>query len=282
MMKKDKFFITTSIVYTSALPHIGNVYEMILADAIARFKKMEGYSVFFQTGTDEHGQKIENKALMNKMSNQEYVDFISYEIKQVYKSVNIEYDYFIRTTNEKHKQYVQKFIDQLFQQKDIYLGIYQGWYSISEESYVSEKDLIDKKLPSGETPIWMQEEVYFFKLSKYQPLLLQYLKENPDLIKPLARRKEILNLLKEPLADLSISRTSFKWGIPLPFDNDHITYVWFDALSNYITSLLDDPGKDYSKNWYDHKNLVKYWPPDLQIIGKDIVRFHLIYYLSFL
>ncbi|MDV3197578.1 MAG: class I tRNA ligase family protein, partial [Candidatus Phytoplasma australasiaticum] len=197
MMKKDKFFITTSIVYTSALPHIGNVYEMILADAIARFKKMEGYSVFFQTGTDEHGQKIENKALMNKMSNQEYVDFISYEIKQVYKSVNIEYDYFIRTTNEKHKQYVQKFIDQLFQQKDIYLGIYQGWYSISEESYVSEKDLIDKKLPSGETPIWMQEEVYFFKLSKYQPIVLKYLQDHPDLIKPFARRKEILNLLKE-------------------------------------------------------------------------------------
>ncbi|MDV3192733.1 MAG: class I tRNA ligase family protein, partial [Sweet potato little leaf phytoplasma] len=137
-------------------------------------------------------------------------------------------------------------------------------------------------MPSGETPIWMQEEVYFFKLSKYQPLLLKYLKENTDLIKPLACRKEILNLLKEPLADLSISRTSFKWGIPLPFDNDHITYVWFDALSNYITSLLDDPEKDYSKNWYDHKNLVKYWPPDLQIIGKDIVRFHLIYYLSFL
>ncbi|MDV3157364.1 MAG: methionine--tRNA ligase [Candidatus Phytoplasma australasiaticum] len=282
MIKKDKFFITTSIVYTSALPHIGNVYEMILADAIARFKKMEGYSVFFQTGTDEHGQKIENKALMNKMSNQEYVDFISYEIKQVYKSVNIEYDYFIRTTNEKHKQYVQKFIDQLFQQKDIYLGVYQGWYSIAEESYISEKDLIDKKLPSGETPIWMQEEVYFFKLSKYQSLLLKYLKEHPDFIKPLVRRKEILNLLKEPLADLSISRTSFKWGIPLPFDNTHITYVWFDALSNYITSLLDYPEKDCSKIWYDHKNLVKYWPPDLQIIGKDIVRFHLIYYLSFL
>ncbi|MDV3174574.1 MAG: methionine--tRNA ligase ['Bonamia sp.' little leaf phytoplasma] len=282
MSQKDKFFITTSIVYTSALPHIGNVYEMILADAISRFKKMEGYSVFFQTGTDEHGQKIENKAVQNKMSTQEYVNYISNEIKRIYVSVNIQYDYFIRTTDEKHKKYVQKFIDQLFKQKDIYLGVYQGWYSIAEESYISDKDLIDKKLPSGETPIWMKEEVYFFKLSKYQSIVLEYLKDHPDLIKPFARRKEILNLLKEPLADLSISRTSFKWGIPFPFDSSHITYVWFDALSNYITSLLEEPSKNDSQLWYDHLNLVKYWPPDLQIIGKDIVRFHLIYYLSFL
>ncbi|MDO8059132.1 class I tRNA ligase family protein ['Crotalaria aegyptiaca' phytoplasma] len=282
MVSKDKFFITTSIVYTSSLPHIGNVYEIILADAISRFKKMEGYSVFFQTGTDEHGQKIENKALINKMSNQEYVDYISNEIKQIYDSVNIQYDYFIRTTGEKHKKYVQKFINQLFEQKDIYLGVYQGWYSIAEESYVSDKDLIDNKLPSGETPIWMKEEVYFFKLSKYQPILLQYLKDHPDLIKPVARRKEILNLLKEPLADLSISRTSFRWGIPLPFDNAHITYVWFDALSNYITGLLKFPQSNDDQLWHEDLNFVKYWPPDLQIIGKDIVKFHLIYYLSFL
>jgi methionyl-tRNA synthetase len=275
MLEKKIFYISTSIVYASDIPHIGNVYEMILADSIARFKKLEGYDVYFQTGTDEHGQKIEQKALKAGISNQEYVDNISEKIKKIYDLMNIQYDYFIRTTNPLHKQNVQKIINKLIKKNDIYLGKYEGWYSISEENYISEKDLINGKTIHGEKPIWASEEVYFFQISKYQEKLLKYLKNNKNLILPLQRKKEILNLLKKPLSDLSISRTSFKWGIPLDFDPKHIVYVWIDALSNYITSFNC---QNINNNFDKNEKFMKYWPCDLHVIGKDISRFHLIYW----
>ncbi|TVY12325.1 methionine--tRNA ligase [Candidatus Phytoplasma pini] len=270
-LNKKKFYISTSIVYASAIPHIGNLYEMILADAIARFKRLDGYDVYFQTGVDEHGQKIERKAIENKQNTQEYVDQISKAIIKIYNQLNIKYDYFIRTTNDFHYQNVQKIIEQLLKQEDIYLGIYEGWYSVAEESYISEKDLKDGKTINGEIPIWYKEEVYFFKLSKYQKQLLDYLEKTPNLILPQQRKKEILFLLKEPLTDLSISRTSLKWGIKLNFDNQHVVYVWIDALSNYITGL------GYKLEQKNAK-FKKYWPCDLHVIGKDISRFHLIYW----
>ncbi|WCA22287.1 methionine--tRNA ligase [Candidatus Phytoplasma oryzae] len=274
--KKKKFYISTSIVYASAIPHIGNIYEMILADVIARFKRMEGYQVYFQTGTDEHGQKIEQKAKKENSSNQNYVDNISNQIKKIYDLVNVKYDYFIRTTNILHKQNVQNIIEKLFKQKDIYLGKYEGWYSVSEERFISEKDLINGKTINEEIPIWSSEEVYFFKLSNYQKRLLDYLKNNENLILPIQRKKEILNLLNEPLTDLSISRNSVKWGISLTFNPEHIVYVWIDALSNYITG--------FNCCFYNNKVCLKnekfnyYWPCDLHVIGKDISRFHLIYW----
>ncbi|WBL31234.1 methionine--tRNA ligase [Candidatus Phytoplasma sacchari] len=273
--KKKKFYISTAIVYASSIPHIGNIYEIILADSISRFKKLEGYNVYFQTGTDEHGQKIEQKAKEEGIDNQKYVDKISLQIKKIYDLFNIEYDYFIRTTNPLHKKNVQNILEILIRKKDIYLGKYEGWYSVSEESFVSEKDLIDGKTLNGEIPIWSSEEVYFFKLSNYQQKLINYLKSDNNLILPTTRKKEILNLLKEPLPNLSISRTSFKWGIDLTFDNKHIVYVWIDALSNYITGFnccfYPDVKLKNSKFNY-------YWPCDLHIIGKDISRFHLIYW----
>jgi methionyl-tRNA synthetase len=275
-VQKKNFYISTSIAYASGIPHIGNVYEMILSDSIARFKKMDNYDVYFQTGTDEHGQKIEKKASQKKVNTKFYVDYISSEIKRIYNSVGINYDNFIRTTDDSHKKTVQAIIDKLFKKGDIYLGTYEGWYSVIEESYISQKDLIDGKTTSGETPIWFKEEVYFFQLSKYQDKLLTFLKKNDNLILPKERRKEILNLLKEPLTDLSISRTSFKWGIPLNFNPNHIVYVWIDALSNYITGL----GFQISENGQNLQNekFLKYWPCDLHVIGKDISRFHLIYW----
>ncbi|QTX02812.1 methionyl-tRNA synthetase [Candidatus Phytoplasma luffae] len=272
LMDKKNFYIATSIVYASSVPHIGNVYEMILADVISRFKKLEGYNVYFQTGTDEHGQKIEKKALQQGLSTQKYVDKISLKIKNIYDKMNIKYDFFIRTSDSFHKDKVQKIIDILFKQKDIYLGVYEGWYSVYEESFISEKDLIDGKTINGETPVWTKEKVYFFKLSKYQDRLLKYLENDPELILPQSLKKEILNLLKTPLMDLCISRTSFQWGIYLNFDPKHIVYVWIDALSNYITSLgypfLDDVNDKFKT----------FWPCDLHIIGKDISKFHLIYF----
>ncbi|MDW3617780.1 MAG: methionine--tRNA ligase [Candidatus Phytoplasma pruni] len=275
-VKKKKFYISTSIAYASGIPHIGNVYEMILSDSIARFKKMDHYDVYFQTGTDEHGQKIEKKASQEKINTQEYVDHISFEIKRIYDSVGVNYDHFVRTTNDYHKKTVQAIVNKLLKKGDIYLGTYEGWYSVVEESYIAEKDLIDGKTASGETPVWSKEEVYFFQLSKYQERLLTYLNDNPHLILPKERRKEILNLLKEDLTDLSISRTSFKWGIPLSFDPNHVVYVWVDALSNYITGLgfqLSEDGQILP-----NEQFLKYWPCDLHVIGKDISRFHLIYW----
>ncbi|MBP3059384.1 methionine--tRNA ligase [Texas Phoenix palm phytoplasma] len=275
MNKKDKkkFYISTSIVYASSRPHIGNLYEIILSDVIARFKRMDGYDVYFQTGTDEHGQKIEQKAIQKNFTPKEYVDFFSFEIEKIYKKMNIKYDYFARTTDSFHKNIVQKIVKKFFEQKDVYLGNYEGWYSVFEESYISEKDLIEGKTASGETPIWAKEEVYFFKLSKYQKKFLIFLEKNDNLIFPEKRKKEILNWLKEPLPDLSITRTSFKWGVELDFDPKHVVYVWVDALMNYITGLRYDPTK---KKEEQSKKFLKYWPCDLHVIGKDISRFHLV------
>ncbi|WP_349402199.1 methionyl-tRNA synthetase [Candidatus Phytoplasma solani] len=272
MQSKTKFYLSTSIAYTSGIPHVGNVYEVILADAIARFKRLDGYDVFFQTGTDEHGQKIEQKASLQAIPPQLYVNHVSLEIKRIYDLMQISYDHFIKTTNQNHQKAVQSIFDKLWQQGDIYLGQYQGLYSVAEEAYVSEKDLVDGKTFNGETPILISEATYFFKLSKYQNRLLNYLKNNPNLIKPETQRKELLNLLKEPLNDLSISRTSFKWGIPVPFDKKHVIYVWIDALSNYLTGLGYHPNQNPSKQF------IHYWPCDLHVIGKDILRFHLIYW----
>lgn len=273
LSKKKNFYIATSIVYASDIPHIGNIYEMILADVVSRFKKLEGYNVYFQTGSDEHGQKIEKKALQKNLKTQDYVDQISDQIKTIYKKMNIEYDFFIKTSDPLHKKRVQNIVQKLLKKGDIYLGVYEGWYSVNEESYISEKDLIDGKTVNGEIPIWTKEEVYFFKLSKYQDQLLKYLNNDPHLILPSNIKKEILNLLKEPLTDLSISRTSFKWGIDLTFDPKHVIYVWIDALSNYITGLnypfFNNDASDKFK---------EFWPCGLHVIGKDISRFHLIYY----
>ncbi|KXT29141.1 methionine--tRNA ligase [Candidatus Phytoplasma oryzae] len=276
LIKKKKFYISTSIVYSSSIPHIGNIYEMILADVITRFKRLKGYDVYFQTGTDEHGQKIEQKAKKEGFSSQKYVNNVSDKIKKIYDLMNIKYDYFIRTTHALHKKNVQYILEKLIEKKDVYLGKYEGWYSVSEESFVSEKDLINGKTINGEKPIWSSEEVYFLKLHRYQKKLLNYLQSEKNLILPKQRKKEIFNLLEEPLSDLSITRTSFKWGIPLTLDSKHIVYVWIDALSNYITGFncLMQDNCIFTKN----KKFNYYWPCDLHVIGKDISRFHLIYW----
>jgi len=276
MTSKTPYYISTAIAYASAIPHIGNVYEAILADAIARFKRLEGYDVYFQTGTDEHGQKIESKANEKNIPPQAYVDHISQEIRRIYDQVDISYDRFVRTTDDFHKQSVQSIFDQLLKKGDIYLGTYQGWYSVSEESYIQEKDIIDGKGPQGDTLVWMEEEVYFFKMSLYQERLIQYINDHPEFIAPESRKNEMLqNFLSEPLPDLSVSRTSFKWGIPVIGHDQHVVYVWMDALSNYITGLLYHP--DHASN-----EMTQYWPADVHLIGKDILRFHTIYWPIFL
>lgn len=275
MNELKKFYITTSILYASALPHIGNIYEIILADVIARFKRLDGYDVFFQTGTDEHGQKIEQNALKQNLSPQTYVQKISAQIKNIFDKVNIKYDNFIQTSESKHKKTVQLIIDKLLAKGDIYLGVYEGWYSVAEESYVMPKDLIDGKTLNGEVPVWTKESVYFLKLSRYQERLISYLNNENHLVLPTDKKKEMLNLLSTPLPDLSISRTSFKWGIPFNFDNQHIVYVWIDALSNYLSGLDYHPITSSQKQ---PSSFVRYWPCDLHVIGKDISRFHLIYW----
>ena len=270
---KEKYYITTAIAYSSAVPHIGNVYEAILADSIARFKRLKGYDVFFQTGTDEHGQKIESKAIDNELSTKEYVDVISSEIKRIYDKVHISYDQFVRTTDERHIKSVQAIFKKLYEQGDIYLGKYEGWYSVSDESFISEKDIVDGKAPSGDTPVWTAEDAYFFKISKYQERLVKHIEDNPNFIAPESRRNEMLqNFLKEELPDLSVSRTSFKWGVPVDFDDDHVVYVWIDALSNYISGL------GYNPDEAETDAFKKYWPADVHLIGKDILRFHTIYW----
>jgi len=270
---KKTYYLTTAIAYASAIPHIGNVYEAILADSIVRFKRLDGYDVFFQTGTDEHGQKIENKAGLNELSPKTYVDHISTEIKRIYQKVGVSYDQFVRTTDERHIKSVQAIFKQLYDPGDIYLGEYEGWYSIAEEAFVLEKDIVDGKGPNGDVPVWTKEAAYFFKLAPYQERLLKHLEEHPEFIEPESRRNEMVqNFLKEPLPDLSVSRTSFKWGIPVEFDEGHIVYVWIDALSNYITGLNYNPDQPHSVE-FD-----KYWPADVHLIGKDILRFHTIYW----
>ncbi|MDO9628481.1 MAG: methionine--tRNA ligase [Acholeplasmataceae bacterium] len=272
-MEKKTYYLTTAIAYASAIPHIGNVYEAILADAIVRFKRLEGYDVFFQTGTDEHGQKIESKAINNELSPQTYVDHIASEIKRIYDRVNVSYDQFVRTTDERHIKSVQAIFKKLYDQGDIYLGEYEGWYSIAEEAFILEKDIVDGKAPNGDIPVWTKEAAYFLKLAPYQERLLKHIEEHPEFIEPESRRNEMVqNFLKEPLPDLSVSRTSFKWGIPVEFDPGHIVYVWIDALSNYITGL------DYHPDHGLSNEFKKYWPADVHLIGKDILRFHTIYW----
>lgn len=270
---KKPYYISTAIAYSSAIPHIGNVYEAILADAIARFKRLDGYDVYFQTGTDEHGQKIEGRARDNELSPQAYVDHISSEIKRIYDKVHVQHDRFVRTTDADHVKAVQTIFKQLYDQDDIYLGKYEGWYSMADESFILEKDIIDGKAPSGDVPVWTSEDAYFLKLSKYQDRLIKHIEENPTFIEPDSRRNEMFqNFLKESLPDLCVSRTSFKWGVPLPFAPGHVVYVWIDALSNYITGLGYHPDEPETEAFK------KYWPADVHLIGKDILRFHTIYW----
>lgn len=273
MMDKKPFYLTTAIAYSSAIPHIGNVYEAILADAMCRFKRALGYDVRFQTGTDEHGQKIENKAKDNNLTPQVYADTISNEIKRIYNLVDVKYDKFVRTTDADHVEAVQAIFKKLYDQGDIYLGKYEGWYSVSEESFILEKDIVDGKGPAGDIPVWTSEDAYFFKMSAYQDRLIKHIEDHPDFISPESRKNEMIqNFLKEPLPDLSVSRTSFKWGVPVSFDDGHVIYVWIDALINYITGLGYHPDKEPT-------DLFKtYWPADVHLIGKDILRFHTIYW----
>lgn len=273
MMENKKYYLTTAIAYASGIPHIGNVYEAILADAIVRFKRLEGFDVFFQTGTDEHGQKIEGKAEINELTPQAFVDHISSEIKRIYDKVGVSYDQFVRTTDDRHVKSVQAIFKKLYDQGDIYLGEYEGWYSVAEEAFVLEKDIVDGKGPNGDIPVWTKEAAYFLRLAPYQERLLKHIEEHPEFIEPESRRNEMIqNFLKEPLPDLSVSRTSFKWGIPVEFDKGHVVYVWIDALSNYITGLDYHPDKPLTDAYK------KYWPADVHLIGKDILRFHTIYW----
>ncbi len=272
-MSKKPYYITTAIAYTSRKPHIGNSYEIVLTDAIARFKRMQGYDVFFQTGTDEHGQKIEEYAKEAGISPKEYVDKVAGEIKDICDRLNTTYDKFIRTTDEQHEKCVQKIFKKLYDQGDVYKSEYEGWYCVPCESFFTDSQLVDGKCPDcGREVRREKEETYFLRLSKYQKQLEQYIEENPNFIYPESRKKEMLNnFIKPGLQDLCVSRSTFKWGIPVTFDDKHVIYVWIDALSNYITGLGYDP--DGSSEQYK-----KYWPADVHIIGKDIVRFHTIYW----
>lgn len=272
-MDKGKFYITTAIAYTSRKPHIGNSYEIVMTDAIARYKRLQGYDVFFLTGTDEHGQKIEEYAKNSGVTPKEYVDKVAGEIKGICDTLNTTYDKFIRTTDEEHEKVVQKIFKKLYDQGDIYKGHYEGWYCTPCESFWTETQLVDGKCPDcGREVKKAKEEAYFLKLSKYQKRLEEYIEQNDDFIYPESRKKEMLNnFIKPGLQDLCVSRTSFKWGIPVTFDDKHVIYVWIDALSNYITAIGYDP--DGSSEQYK-----KYWPADVHIIGKDIVRFHTIYW----
>ena len=273
-----KFFVTTAIAYTSSKPHIGNTYEAVLTDCIARFKRLEGYDVLFQTGTDEHGQKIEEKAKLANKTPKEYVDGVASQIKDIWDLMNVSYDSFVRTTDEYHEKQVQKIFKKLYEQGDIYKGSYEGWYCTPCESFWTESQLVDGKCPDcGREVKKASEEAYFFKMSKYADKLLAHYDANPDFIVPISRKNEMVNnFLKPGLQDLCVSRSSFKWGIPVDFDSKHVVYVWLDALTNYITF----PGYDVDGN---HKeNYKKYWPANVHVIGKDIIRFHTIYWPIFL
>ena len=269
-----KYYITTAIAYTSSKPHIGNTYEIVLADVIARYKRLVGYDVYFQTGTDEHGEKIELKAKDASLDTQEYVDNIAGEIKNIWDIMNTSYDRFVRTTDKEHERRVQEIFKKLYDQGDIYLGEYKGLYCTPCESFWTDSQLVDGKCPDcGRNVIEKKEEAYFFKMSKYSKWLEEYIENHPGFIEPEARKNEIMNnFIKPGLQDLCVSRTSFKWGIPVSFDDKHVVYVWIDALSNYITFLGYEPNKK-SGNEFN-----KYWPCDLHVIGKDILRFHTIYW----
>ena len=277
-MSKGKYYITTAIAYTSGKPHIGNTYEAVLADSIARFKRKDGYEVFFQTGTDEHGQKIELKAQEAGVTPQEYVDKVAGEVKGLWDLMGTSYDKFIRTTDDYHVKQVQKIFKRLYDQGDIYKGHYEGLYCTPCESFWTESQLVDGKCPDcGREVKPAQEEAYFFKMSKYADKLIKHINEYPEFIQPVSRKNEMMNNFLLPgLQDLCVSRTSFKWGIPVDFDDRHVVYVWLDALTNYITGI----GYDCDGNSSDKFN--KYWPADLHLIGKDIIRFHTIYWPIFL
>lgn len=277
MAEKKPYYITTAIAYASGKPHIGNTYEIILTDAIARYKRLAGFDVFFCTGTDEHGQKIENKAHDAGLSPKAFVDGVAEQIKGIWDLVGTSYDYFIRTTDDYHEKAVQNIFKKFYEQGDIYKSEYEGWYCEPCESFFTETQIVDGKCPDCGRPVKkMKEEAYFFKMSKYADRLMKYIEDHPDFISPELRKKEMINnFLKPGLQDLCVSRTSFKWGIPVPFDEKHIIYVWLDALTNYITAL----GYDVDKQG---ENFGKYWPADLHVIGKDILRFHTIYWPIFL
>ena len=272
-MSKQPYYITTAIAYTSRKPHIGNSYEIVLSDALARFKRMQGYDVFFQTGTDEHGQKIEEYAAAAGVSPKEYVDKVAGEIKDICDCLNTTYDKFIRTTDDYHEAAVQKIFKKLYDKGDIYKSEYEGWYCVPCESFFTDSQLVDGKCPDcGREVRREKEETYFLKLSKYQKQLEEYIESNPNFIYPESRKKEMINnFIKPGLQDLCVSRSTFKWGVPVSFDEKHVVYVWIDALSNYITGL----GYDTEENSDMYR---KYWPADVHIIGKDILRFHTIYW----
>ena len=273
-MEKKTFYISTAIAYASSKPHIGNTYEIVLADVIARYKRLCGYDVYFQTGTDEHGQKIEEKAHEAGVEPQAYVDEKSSVIKDIWNVMNTSYDKFVRTTNPEHKRVVQEIFKKLYDQGDIYLGEYRGLYCTPCESFWTESQLVDGKCPDcGREVHEASEEAYFFKMSKYSKWLEEYIESHPGFIEPEARKNEIMNnFIKPGLQDLCVSRTSFKWGVPVSFDNNHVVYVWIDALSNYITFL------GYNPNGESSEKFNKYWPADIHLIGKDILRFHTIYW----
>ena len=274
---KEKFYISTAIAYTSGKPHIGNTYEIVLADAIARFKRLKGYAVYFQTGTDEHGEKIELKAKEAGVTPQEFVDEKAAEIKRIWDIMNTSYDKFVRTTDKNHERVVQDIFKKMYEKGDIYKGEYKGLYCTPCESFWTESQLVDGKCPDcGREVQEKREEAYFFRLSKYQDRLEKYIEEHPDFIKPEARKNEMLNnFIKPGLQDLCVSRSSFSWGIPVGIDPKHVVYVWLDALTNYITNIgyeVDHPTEEFQK----------LWPADLHLIGKDIIRFHTIYWPCFL
>ena len=278
MADKPKYYITTAIAYTSGKPHIGNTYEIVLADAIARYKRSQGYDVFFQTGPDEHGQKIELKAEEAGVTPKEFVDNVSGEIKRIWDLMNTSYDKFIRTTDDYHEKEVQKIFKKLYDQGDIYKGHYEGMYCTPCESFFTESQLVDGKCPDCGRPVQpAKEEAYFFKMSKYADRLIEYINTHPEFIQPVARKNEMMNNFLLPgLQDLCVSRTSFKWGIPVDFDPKHVVYVWLDALTNYITGI------GYHCDGESDEMFNKNWPADLHLIGKDIIRFHTIYWPIFL
>ena len=277
-MEKKPYYISTAIAYTSAKPHIGNTYEIVLADAIARYKRMTGYDVYFQTGTDEHGQKIQEKAEAAGITPQQYVDNVAGQIRQIWDLMNTTYDRFVRTTDPMHVQKVQKVFQKLYEQGDIYKGSYKGKYCTPCESFWTESQLVDGKCPDcGRPVVDAEEEAYFFRMSKYADRLMEYIETHPDFIQPESRKNEMVNnFLKPGLQDLCVSRTSFNWGVPVTFDDKHVVYVWLDALTNYITGI------GYDADGNSTEQFGKLWPADVHLIGKDIIRFHTIYWPIFL
>ena len=277
----EKYYISTAIAYASGKPHIGNTYEIVLADAIARNKRLEGYDVYLQTGTDEHGEKIQNKAKDKGVTPQEYVDEAAGEIKRIWDLMNTTYDRFVRTTDKEHEEVVKRIFKKMFDQDDIYLGKYEGWYCVPDESFWTDSQVVENEdgvmvCPDCGRPVEKKsEESYFFRLSKYQKQLEEYIESHPDFIQPESRKNEMLNnFIKPGLQDLCVSRTAFDWGIPVDFDPKHVVYVWLDALTNYITALGYEGDDDTLFN--------KYWPADLHVVGKEIIRFHGIYWPIFL